>query len=177
MIGSKDWYVHWHSKLVTSKGVSTFWKFFGINIVYLYIVAAVALMFVPHMRPGIFVLAAVAVVTKVVVVKALALIFSRRRPYQRYGYSPVGSGIFSRIDKDPDSFPSGHTASLSSAWVVLYLLSPTIAWIAVPLFMLTLIGRVILGYHYVTDILGGLIVGYIMGLFGIYSVHILTLYV
>lgn len=84
----------------------------------------------------------------------------RRRPEGEWGM------IYRRTD--PHSFPSGHAArafmiavlatGLGSGWLVLVL------WIWAPLVS---VARVAMGVHYVSDVLGGLVLGVLAGLAGL----------
>jgi membrane-associated phospholipid phosphatase len=98
---------------------------------------------------GISVLAAV--------VMSLKFIIRRRRPEGEWG------SIYRNTD--PHSFPSGHAARAFMIAMVAAGLGPSwtalILWTWAPLVALA---RVIMGVHYVSDILAGFLVGILMGL-------------
>lgn len=95
-----------------------------------------------------------------VIVISLKFIIRRRRPEGEWG------SIYRNTD--PHSFPSGHAAraflialmasGLGPAWVGIVL------WIWAPLVSLA---RVAMGVHYASDIVAGMLVGIIIGLFGL----------
>ncbi len=90
-------------------------------------------------------------------------IFSRQRPYVRH-YD------ISKAIKPPDrfSFPSGHTAGAFSVSFVLYHYHP---FISIPFFIfsgLIAFSRMYLGVHYLSDILAGILLGFISSSLAIY---------
>jgi undecaprenyl-diphosphatase len=94
----------------------------------------------------------------------LKQLIRRRRPEGLWGM------IYRKTD--PHSFPSGHaarafliavvTTALGPAWVI------PIIWVWAPLVSLA---RVAMGVHYVSDVLGGLILGVVAGLL---FIHVLA---
>jgi undecaprenyl-diphosphatase len=57
------------------------------------------------------------------------------------------------------SFPSGHTAAASAMAAALLFVNRRVGFAAVVTAALVALGRILVGVHYPTDILGGLIVG------------------
>jgi membrane-associated phospholipid phosphatase len=91
-------------------------------------------------------------------VMGMKFIIRRRRPEGEWG------GIYRNTD--PHSFPSGHAARACLIAVLATGLGPGwaafILWIWAPLVSLA---RVAMGVHYVSDILAGVIVGILAGVF------------
>ncbi|MEO5928051.1 MAG: phosphatase PAP2 family protein [Patescibacteria group bacterium] len=57
------------------------------------------------------------------------------------------------------SFPSGHTASASAMAAALLYVNRRVGFFAVAATALVALGRILVGVHYPTDIIGGLVVG------------------
>ena len=60
---------------------------------------------------------------------------------------------------DKYSFPSGHTLHATSFSITSAYFIPELAWIVIPFAVLVAISRIILGLHYPTDVLAGIILG------------------
>lgn len=141
-----------------------FWSFFSIDIVYVYIAGALAASFSSTTRVLALQVLAAFVLGKLILVKFLGLPFPKARPYQQYHFTPVHSGLFSSINERPNSFPSGHTASLVAISIVLFVFNPVLGMLSGLCSLVTIYGRLLLGYHFFTDILGGLVVGVVTAL-------------
>lgn len=108
-------------------------------------------------------------------VQFIVTLFPRSRPYQRFGFVPVaGMGLFSRVDARPDAFPSGHTTALAVLAFSLFAFSPGAAVVAIVLAAGAGVARVLLGWHFVKDIVAGLLLAgvvvaglYYGGIFGL----------
>lgn len=91
-----------------------------------------------------------------VLVLAIKFLVRRQRPQGEWG------GFYRKTD--PHSFPSGHAArafliavlitSLGPAWLI------AIAWLWA---LLVCLARVAMGVHYLSDILGGMLIGCLAG--------------
>jgi len=95
-----------------------------------------------------------------VLVMSLKFLIRRRRPAGEWG------AIYRNTD--PHSFPSGHAARAFLIAVLGSWLGP--AWLAALLWLwapLVALARVAMGVHYVSDILGGMVVGVAFALLGI----------
>ncbi len=60
---------------------------------------------------------------------------------------------------DQYSFPSGHTLHAVGFTVVLLAYYPGLAWVAVPFTLLVALSRLVLGLHYPTDVMAGVLIG------------------
>ena len=64
---------------------------------------------------------------------------------------------------DEFSFPSGHTLHAVSFTVVALAGISQLAWLLVPFTTLVAMSRVVLGLHYVSDVLVGALIGWGLG--------------
>jgi undecaprenyl-diphosphatase len=78
----------------------------------------------------------------------------RPRPYQ----AQPGIMLFA-APLDRFSFPSGHTLHAVAFTLVAVAYYPGLAWIAVPFTLLVAASRVVLGLHYPSDVLAGVVIG------------------
>jgi len=100
------------------------------------------------------VLAIVALAALVFLVKRL---FRRQRPHGEWG------GIYRKTD--PHSFPSGHAARMLMLAVLAAALGPAwLAWLLLVWAPLVALARVAMGVHYLSDIIGGALLGIAVGL-------------
>ena len=86
-------------------------------------------------------------------------VYGKVRPYQRYQFQPISSRWFSNPTLKPNSFPSKHVTSLVAISVVLLAFHPWAGIAGFALSVMTGMGRVVLGHHYVSDIIGGMVIG------------------
>jgi len=96
-----------------------------------------------------------------VLVMLIKLIVRRRRPEGEWG------SIYRNTD--PHSFPSGHAARATMLTVLALYMGPT--WFGVVLLIwmpIMALARVAMGVHYLTDVFGGVIIGLIIGLGGLW---------
>jgi undecaprenyl-diphosphatase len=61
------------------------------------------------------------------------------------------------------SFPSNHALNTAAAAAFLQVLYPVTGWVTWPIVFLAGISRVYVGAHYVTDVLGGWVIGGVLG--------------
>jgi len=100
------------------------------------------------------VLAIVALAGLVFVVKR---VFRRQRPQGEWG------GIYRKTD--PHSFPSGHAARMVMLAVLAAALGPAwLAWLLLLWAPLVALARVAMGVHYLSDVIGGALLGVTVGL-------------
>ena len=83
---------------------------------------------------------------------------------------PYEVGNIARLDsskKSGSSFPSRH---VFSAFIIATVLSPWIVWLSVGLFImgsLMALVRVIVGFHFVKDVVAGAVLGIVLGVIGL----------
>lgn len=99
----------------------------------------------------------ISIVFQALFVFALKGIIRRRRPDGEWG------GIYRNID--PHSFPSGHaTRAIMLAVLAAGLGPPWFGWVMAFWAPLVCVSRVLTGVHYLSDILGGMLLGLLLGL-------------
>lgn len=99
----------------------------------------------------------ISIVIQALSVFALKRLIHRQRPSGEWG------GIYRVID--PHSFPSGHATRAILLVVIGLSLGPAwFGWLMVIWAPLVCISRVLTGVHYLSDILGGMVLGLLMGL-------------
>ncbi len=109
-----------------------------------------------YWKPWSFILIFSLVVLAVFVI-ALKFIIRRRRPEGEWGQ------IYRATD--PHSFPSGHAARAFLFAILAIGLGPTwLAWILMIWAPLVSLARVMLGVHYLSDVVAGILIGIIFGL-------------
>ncbi|HYF04845.1 MAG TPA: phosphatase PAP2 family protein [Patescibacteria group bacterium] len=108
----------------------------------------------------------VALIIKFVFGSLFHSVFPEKRPYQQYHLTPFTSWFLSWKQKEPVSFPSEHVFVLASfASISFFFLSSQSTIYFLILALLVGIGRVWLGFHYVRDVVAGIILGILLGYF------------
>jgi undecaprenyl-diphosphatase len=98
----------------------------------------------------------IAIVIQALLVFPLKMAIRRRRPEGEWG------SIYRTID--PHSFPSGHAARATLLAVLCIALGPPWLGLTIALWApLMALSRVMTGVHYLTDLLGGMLVGLVFG--------------
>ncbi len=98
----------------------------------------------------------IAIVLQALLVFPLKLAIRRQRPQGEWG------SIYRTID--PHSFPSGHAARATLLAVLCVALGPAwLGWAVAIWAPLMALSRVVTGVHYLTDLLGGMLVGLVFG--------------
>ncbi|GMT34777.1 hypothetical protein PFISCL1PPCAC_26074, partial [Pristionchus fissidentatus] len=91
-------------------------------------------------------------------VGTIKILVQRERPFEN-----VDDQVFEAPIADQYSFPSGHTSRATMLGVILSYFFPRLTPIGVVFPLLVAYSRVAMGRHYVTDVLGGLTLGGILG--------------
>ena len=105
-----------------------------------------------HRTSAIF---AISIVIQALTVFALKTLIRRQRPAGEWG------GIYRQFD--PHSFPSGHATRAAMLAVLGLALAPAwFGWLLVVWAPLVCAARVMTGVHYISDILGGIVLGLLM---------------
>ncbi len=101
-----------------------------------------------------------AIVVTGLLVMTLKLIFRRRRPEGHWG------GIYRKTD--PNSFPSGHAARAALLAVLIPAWGPPwMAPLAIVWGPLVALARVAMGVHYISDVVAGMLLGFVVSVFAL----------
>lgn len=151
--------------------VANFITFFGGSefVIPMAVVGLVLSFFKKTRKFGMSVLFAVLVGTLLtnVIFKPM---FDRPRPYVYYADNPLFMSWYefagAHVESDK-SFPSGHTTAAFEIGVALFLvLNKKYSWIFPVFSVLVGLSRIYLMVHYVTDVLGGVVIGTFAGIMG-----------
>lgn len=113
---------------------------------------------------GVFVFAAVGIPGLTAAI--LKRLFGRARPYMLETEGPMAFRYLEPLDAAFQSFPSGHaTTSIAFATALGMLFGRKVRWVWVPMILIA-ISRVVIGQHFLSDILFGAA----LGAFGAWSV-------
>ncbi len=165
---SKLNYIKWQGRLKQSGLFRRWWQFWSNYAVVFFAAAAVGLS-EQHNNFQIVVLSTISfLAARGLVTTLINFGYHRIRPYQKYKFNPITSRFFSLRTAKPNSFPSRHTTAFASVAAVVLLFNPIVGLALYAVTVMTGIGRIILGYHYPTDIAGGLTLGTLIGVITVY---------
>jgi membrane-associated phospholipid phosphatase len=169
---SETSYQNYQQRLANSKPFRYFWQFWSNYAAVFLGVAALIVFLEPTFnaveKPMLWLSFIAFVVARFIVVFNINLLYQRKRPYQRYNFSPITSKFFSFKTKIPNSFPSRHATSFFAVSTVFSIFIPALGAILILTSIMTGIARVILGYHWPSDIVVGALVGIAVGILTVY---------
>ena len=105
---------------------------------------------------------------RLIIAPLISVFYKKPRPYQVLKFDPIQSIFFTFQTKKPNSFPSGHATSLAAICTVYFYFFPSWGPALIIVLFINGMGRIILGYHYIIDILIGWTIGIISGFAVIY---------
>jgi undecaprenyl-diphosphatase len=164
---NSDFYLNQQKLLATGAWYRQFWKFWGIYSVLLIFAVGGYLLLLGKRREVLAAFAAF-VLARVVVSPLIYVFYKRQRPYQKLNFIPIHSWLLSEPATRHSSFPSDHAISLAAITTALFCFFPILG---IALMVITLLNgwaRVVLGYHYITDILAGWVLGSLGAILVIY---------
>ncbi|HYV33784.1 MAG TPA: phosphatase PAP2 family protein [Candidatus Limnocylindria bacterium] len=155
---SNQTYLHWQRELALNKSFRRFWLFCGIYSVGFVFLASIY--FIAKGNKEIVLIAFAAfVLGRMIIPQLIYLFYKKPRPYQQFNFHPVSSWFFSPIQKRYISFPSDHSISFAAITTVFFYFFPPVGIVFIILTLFNGWGRVILGYHYIIDIVAGWTIG------------------
>lgn len=161
-------YKNFQKHIASNKLYRYFWEFWAI---YSFVFFLVAFVFI-YLFGGndydnwqfVLVQSAVAFfLARVVIITIINLFYKRERPYQKFSLNPITSNFLSFKTTRPNSFPSRHTLAYMAVAAVIVMYYPVIGAGLVVVSILAGVGRIVLGYHWPSDVIVGAILGYLVG--------------
>ena len=112
--------------------------------------------FTQHVRAWAFMVVAMA--TSGVILNLIKVTVGRERPRVLFADGDAAYTPFT-LDVDASSFPSGHTQSICAAMLALAFVFPPARYLCLIVAVAVSASRVIIGAHYLGDVIGGAFVG------------------
>jgi membrane-associated phospholipid phosphatase len=163
----EDQYKYFQKRINENILYKYFWTFWGNYAFVIFVLVGLWAFFQPELRDnwqavlGLSILSFV--MTRGFAIALINQFVKRARPYQKYSTKPEETKFFSFRDSDHDSFPSRHTAAYFSVASVVFIFHPILGGILLAVSIIAGIGRVIMGWHWPTDVLAGAVLGLISG--------------
>lgn len=156
---TKDHYLYLRTYLASHKFFVRTLDFFAGQVVYAYVALPFLLIWFRTGRAFIALAGAALIVSWGMVVHGIALLLPCPRPYQKFKFIPLaGKALFSRVDTRFNAFPSGHTTAIATLTLVIGYFSVPLALISGVVLLFTALSRILLGYHYPQDVIGGFVI-------------------
>jgi membrane-associated phospholipid phosphatase len=155
---NSDFYLNQQKRLVANGWYRWFWKFWGIYSVLLIFGVGGYLVLLGKWREVLAAFAAF-VLVRAIISPLIYVFYKKQRPYQKLNFTPIHSWLLSETTTRRSSFPSDHAISLAAITAALFWFFPILGIVLIIITLLNGWARVVLGYHYVEDILAGWILG------------------
>ena len=128
-------------------------------IIMIYVVCSIHLLIQKSSRLCLFIIVPAA---DLIFVSLFRKAVNSKRPYENYNYKPIG-----KYKKDKgESFPSRHTSSAAIIAMACYYINPVFGIIMWSLAVIVGGTRILCGVHYPKDVIGGMVISIIFGIFG-----------
>ncbi|MCL5666243.1 MAG: phosphatase PAP2 family protein [Patescibacteria group bacterium] len=163
-------FVSWQKRLATDKWFGWFWKWWGLYAIIIYGAAGFYLLVRDLQNWKIVAIATIAgLFCEFVVNKLIHLVRRKPHPYQRLKLNTPGWWLMSLKDSVHDAFPSEHASTTAAISITIFLFFPAWGWLLLALPVVIAMGRIVLAYHDIADVVWGYPIGLLSG----YVVYIL----
>ena len=171
---SDSQYKYFQLQLSDRKLFRYFWQFWS-NYAFLIFAAAGLMIVIEPMfeavRWTIVLKSAISfLVARGIIVTTINWLYKKQRPYQKFRFKPLTSRFFSFHTTIPNSFPSRHTTAYFSVATVVAFYIPALGAMLMIVSLLAAGARIVLGYHWAADIVGGIVIGSVIGVMAVYLV-------
>lgn len=160
---SDQTYLHWQNRLKTDKWFGRFWRFWGLYAILIYGALGGWMLFLPRGWWVVAMCVVAALVVRYVICEAIKIFYKKMHPYQRLGFLPPRWWLFSWTDKEPDAFPSQHSACAAIIGMIMFFFEPTLGLLGLLTAVMIGVGRIVMGYHDTIDVIAGWLVGLLSG--------------
>lgn len=161
-------YQRWQQRLRDSLWYRRFWVASAIYLLVTVFAVGIILLVAGQWKVVDMMLLAF-ILGRLIVSPLIYLGYKKQRPYQKFGFlPPVSALFFSTVVTRHTSFPSDHAVSFAAISTVLFLFYPVAGILMFVMSFLNGIARVVVGYHYLTDIIAGWALGVFSALFVVY---------
>lgn len=165
---TKQQYLQWQKQLVSDAAFRRFWRFWS-NYAFIFFIPAFLWVATQNFAFQTIIMSAIAFfVARGVAVTVINLFYHRPRPYQTYKFEPITSRFFSWKTKVSNSFPSRHTASYAAVAFAIFMMYPEAGIWLMGVTVVTGVARVILGFHYPSDVVAGYFLGALIGILTVF---------
>lgn len=163
MVPSQTSYQTWQQRLQTKKNYRYWWQFWSNYSFVFFFLAGAILLSSESIKPIIILGVVSFIVARLGITPLINLVYKKQRPYQKYNLKLITSRFFSWRDSHHNSFPSRHSITYASVAGSILVFNPVLGTGLLIVTAITGVARVILGYHWPTDILAGLVIGTMIG--------------
>lgn len=156
-------YLDWQKKITENKIFREWWIFWGVYSVVFVFIAGLVILYLGKIK--VVEIALLSFILGRAIISPLIYQFHKKqRPYQKLNFIAPRPLLFPPPKKRFNSFPSDHALSFSAVTSVIIYFFPLIGLGLVVAAILNGIGRIILGYHFISDVLAGWILGMLCGM-------------
>ncbi|KKT92358.1 MAG: phosphoesterase PA-phosphatase-like protein [Candidatus Jorgensenbacteria bacterium GW2011_GWA2_45_13] len=135
-----------------------FGVFFANNLPYILIIAVIVFLFKKRSmkeRTSLFVFFSLTVLlSRGFFTEVIRFFYTHPRPFDALGFTPL-------IPESGNSFPSGHAAFFFALAAAIWYCNRKWGWWFLGLALLNGVARIFVGVHWPSDILGGIVVGFV----------------
>lgn len=161
---NQDYFSNLQNKLKSNQGYRRFWEFFSLYAVAYFVVIIFAVFQTDDPWRWLVLLTITVVIARGIISPIIFLFYKKQRPYQKFAFTPVKlSKFFSNKTTKYNSFPSDHVITLASISMIAIFFNPLIGAIGLILSLLVGRGRVIMGFHFPSDVAVGFVLGVLIG--------------